>query len=392
MKKKIGIIFLVFVFLLTNMSLTFAKTKSELRREINAKQNEINKKKEEKAEITSEIKDITKQIESLNSKIGTYETEIKELDSKLDELEITIAETQEKLVEAEKNYQKQGECFQSRIVAQYENGETTYLDVILGGGTIWDMISNWLLVSDIAEMDNVLLEQIEENERQIKSAKEVLETSKAKVETLKNNKETTKKSLEDSQVAKEKFKTELTDEEKQISDEIDKLKEENRILNNALWMSQDKYSDEIANLGGTGVFQRPVKSGVITATMYYPRSGRYHGALDIGVSSGTTVYAAAEGVVLKTCWSGGYGYLTCLQHADGIRTYYGHGNGTYYVHEGQVVQKGQAIMLSGNTGNSSGPHLHFEVRVAPYHWFGPGDSRQDPRAYLNTWYEVGYRI
>ena len=64
---------------------------------------------------------------------------------------------------------------------------------------------------------------------------------------------------------------------------------------------ENKYSDEIANLGGTGTLQRPVKSGVITATMYYS-SGAYHGALDYGVPIGTNVYAAADGVVLQASW------------------------------------------------------------------------------------------
>ena len=117
--------------------------------------------------------------------------------------------------------------------------------------------------------------------------------------------------------------------------------------------------------------------------MYYS-SGVYHGALDYGVPVGTTVYAAGDGVVLAAGWrTGGFGNCTIIQHANGLRTYYAHGNGTFYVSEGDVVKKGQAIMLSGNTGRSSGPHLHFEVRVSPYNWrYGGGDSRRDPRNYL----------
>ena len=118
--------------------------------------------------------------------------------------------------------------------------------------------------------------------------------------------------------------------------------------------------------------------------MYYPSSGKYHGALDYGVAIGTEVYAAAEGVVLAAGGSnGGLGYYTCIQHANGLRTYYGHGNGTHYVKSGDIVKKGQLIMLSGNSGNSTGPHLHFEVRVSPYNWSSAGgDSRRDPRNYM----------
>lgn len=117
--------------------------------------------------------------------------------------------------------------------------------------------------------------------------------------------------------------------------------------------------------------------------MYYS-SGKYHGALDYGVSVGTTVYAAADGVVLNASYAAGsYGYYITIQHTNGLRTYYCHGNGTFYVSAGQTVSRGQAIMLSGNSGNSSGPHLHFEVRVSPYSWYSSGnDSRRDPRNYF----------
>ena len=96
--------------------------------------------------------------------------------------------------------------------------------------------------------------------------------------------------------------------------------------------------------------------------MYYS-SGRYHGALDYGVPVGTTVYAAADGVVLTVAsLSGSYGNYIVIQHTNGLRTWYAHGNGVFYVSPGQTVSKGQAIMQSGNSGNSSGPHLHFELR------------------------------
>ena len=70
--------------------------------------------------------------------------------------------------------------------------------------------------------------------------------------------------------------------------------------------------------------------------------------------------------------------MMVIQHANGIRTRYGHGNGVYYVSAGAEVKRGQPVMRSGNTGNSSGPHLHFEVQVYPY-----GSAyRVDPRNYL----------
>lgn len=384
MKKKIIItVGLIIAILWANVVITFAATESELKNQQNDIQNKINEANQQKGEVEEEIKDTLKQIQSLTSEISQFENQIEELDTKLSSLETSISETQTKLKEAEGKYDEQLDALQSRIVAQYEAGETTYLDVILGGGSLLDMISNWQLVSDIAEIDNRLLAEIEENRKQIEEAKNTLETSKTQVQNLKNSKVATTNSLKNSQVAKEKQVSELDEKDKELQAEIDRLNKENAQVKKQLEEAARKYSNQIANLGGDGTFQRPVKSGVITATMYYS-SGAYHGALDYGVPVGTTVYAAGDGVILaKGYRAGGLGQCIVIQHANGLRTYYGHGNGTFYVNEGQVVKKGEPIMQSGNTGNSSGPHLHFEVRVSPYNWsYGGGDSRRDPRNYL----------
>lgn len=402
MKKKILAIIILAVFLLSaNVIKTLAVTQSDIQNKVDEIKENKDKIKEAEAkqdEIGEKINEANKKIQELTSQISQYENQIEELDTKLSDLEDSISETEDKIEEAEKKYNEQQEMLQTRIVAQYEAGETTYLDVILGGGSLWDMISNWYLVSEIANKDNELLEEIEKNKNEIEEAKEALETNKSQVETLKNSKEQTAKSLKDSQAQKEKHVSELNEEDKLLQEEIDKLNEENEKATREEEALRKKYQEQIdginngttkpsgggaVDFGGSGIFQRPVKSGVITATWYYP-SGGFHGALDYGVSIGTTVYAAGDGVVLSAgLRSGGLGYCTVIQHANGLRTYYGHGNGTFYVSPGAVVAKGQPIMLSGNSGNSSGPHLHFEVRVSPYNWsYGGGDSRRDPRNYL----------
>lgn len=384
MKKKIAFVFLlIFIILSSNIAITLAATKSELQEQQNQIQNQIDEAETKQKEVGEKITEATKQIQELTAEIDEYENQIEELDGKLAELETSISEAQGKLEEAEAKYDSQEEALQARIVAQYEAGETTYLDVILGGGSLWDMISNWQLVSDIAEKDNELLEQIEKNKNEIEEAKNTLETSKEQVETLKNNKEQTSKSLKNSQTLKEQQVAELNEEEKLLQEEIDELKSQQDSITSQLKQMENKYSDKISNLSGDGTFQKPVNTGVITATWYYP-SGGFHGALDWGVPVGTTVYAAGDGVVLAAGWrSGGFGNCTIIQHANGLRTYYAHGNGEFYVREGDVVKKGQPIMQSGNTGRSSGPHLHFEIRVSPYNWsYGGGDSRRDPRNYL----------
>ena len=383
-KKRILIsILLILIILSTNIAVTLAATKSELQNKQNNINQQIKDTENEISAVKEEMSDTMKQIQDLNTQISGYQSEIDDLEYKICDLEKDIEESQEKLNEAEKNYNKQEEAFKNRIVAQYEAGETTYLDVLLGGGSLWDMVSNWYVVSEIADLDNQMLGQMEKNKNEIEEAKKALETNKEQIEITKKNKEQKASALKSSQATKEQYVNELSDNEKELNAELEKLKKANDAITRELKAMENKYSDKIANLGGTGTLQRPVRSGVITATMYYS-SGRYHGALDYGVPVGTEVYAAAEGVVLAANWSnGGLGNYVCIQHSGGLRTYYGHGNGTFYVKPGDVVKKGQLIMLSGNTGNSSGPHLHFEVRVSPYNWsYWGNDSRRDPRNYL----------
>lgn len=383
-KKRILIsILLILIILSTNIAVTLAATKSELQNKQNNINQQIKDTENEISAVKEEMSDTMKQIQDLNTQISGYQSEIDDLEYKISDLEKDIEESQEKLNEAEKKYNKQEEAFKNRIVAQYEAGETTYLDVLLGGGSLWDMVSNWYVVSEIADLDNQMLGQMEKNKNEIEEAKKALETNKEQIEVTKKNKEQKASALKSSQATKEQYVNELSDNEKELNAELEKLKKANDAITRELKAMENKYSDKIANLGGTGTLQRPVRSGVITATMYYS-SGRYHGALDYGVPVGTEVYAAAEGVVLAANWSnGGLGNYVCIQHSGGMRTLYGHGNGTFYVKPGDVVKKGQLIMLSGNTGNSSGPHLHFEVRVSPYNWsYWGNDSRRDPRNYL----------
>ena len=128
---------------------------------------------------------------------------------------------------------------------------------------------------------------------------------------------------------------------------------------------------------GTGQLGWPV-SGEITSPYGYrvhPIWGTtiYHSGIDIGVDEGTPVHAADGGVVVWSGWMGGYGYAVVIDHGNGLSTLYGH-NSELAVDEGQSVAKGQVISYAGSTGNSTGPHVHFEVRVN-------GDP-VDPMGYL----------
>ena len=380
--KNLIMILAVIAFIFSiNIMTVFAVTQDD----INSVKNEIDKNQEELDSVEEELTGTLKQIQDLQAQISDYENDIEELNVTIEELETKISEAEIQLQETIEKYEEQKVSFGERMVAIYEAGETTYLDVLLSSDDIVDFITNYYLVEEMAECDNNMLDLMEKSRIQIETTKTTLEENKQQIEVLKNNKQSTMSALESSKITQENYAEQLTEDEKLLKEEIEKLKEQQDQMEAELAEQERNHQDDIADLTSSGQFQRPVIGGVVTCNMYYS-SGKYHGAMDIGIPVGTKVYAAEEGIVLQAGWNNtGYGYLTVIQHADGLRTYYGHGNGTMYVEVGQKVEKGQLIMLSGNTGNSSGPHLHFEVRVAPYSWVyggGPGDCRRDPRNYL----------
>lgn len=381
MKSTIAIFMIILMILSVNILTVFAVTQAE----IDGVEDDIRETQQKLDEVGEELKGTLKQIQKLDSEISTYEDDIEGLDAQIKSVTEKIVKAEEELKLAEEKYTEQKENFGERLVAIYEAGETSYLDVLLSSNDIVDFITNYYLVEDMAECDNNMLEMLEQNRVDIENNKQILETSKEQIEDLRASKEKTMKALQNSQVTKQNYADQLTEDEKELEEEIKELTAKQKQMQAELEAASKKYSDEIANLGGNGTLQMPVRGGTVTCNMYYS-SGKYHGAMDIGVVVGTKVYAAEEGIVLQAGWNNtGYGYLTVIQHANGLRTYYGHGNGTMYVSAGQKVERGQLIMLSGNTGNSSGPHLHFEVRVSPYSWVyggGAGDCRRDPRNYL----------
>lgn len=115
----------------------------------------------------------------------------------------------------------------------------------------------------------------------------------------------------------------------------------------------------------TGTFRRPTGAAVISSNYGYRRSG-FHTGVDFALAYGSPVYAADGGTVSFAGWKGGYGYLVIISHGNGLQTYYGH-NSRLLVSAGDKVAKGEKIAKIGSTGNSTGPHCHFEVRVNGRH-------------------------
>ena len=227
------------------------------------------------------------------------------------------------LFRSQEDYEKNKKLAEERLVVMQEEGDTSYLDFILKSSSLTDMISNFYLSSEVANADIELINKIDNEKKEVEKAKTELEDSKRDLDTSKAEKQGVSTQLQAAKNEKSAQVAKLSDDQKQIEEELDELQEANKQIQKEINANVAKYQAQIEALnkgngnskgnsgssnsgsggnyngGGSGVLARPVASGSITAGMYYP-SGSYHGAIDYGVSAGTPVYAAADGVVIKT--------------------------------------------------------------------------------------------
>ena len=397
LKRIIGILLIIVLMLYTNVSIANNDYTSEQNQK-NENNKKINEIKEKEKELEN-IKDSTlKEVEKLNIEINEYQKQIDVLNDEISDTNKKISDAEEKLKKSQEDYEKQEELLKARLVAAYEAGETSYLDVLLSSESITDFISNYYLISEVATYDSELLDKIEKEKQAIANAKETLEQSKRELDTKKASKQSATLQLQTSKNSKNKYVSELTEEQKGLQAKIDQLRKYNESLDAAIsakkpaieaWKRQQN-SGGSSNNGGSSSnysgsksssgFIKPVNSYVTTG-MYYS-SGGYHGAVDFGASgvNGMPVYAVADGYVVMTrALTTSYGNYIIIAHPNGLYTLYAHGQaGSICVSEGQTVKQGQQIMRVGSTGNSSGPHLHFEVRTSP----GTYSCRVNPLSYL----------
>lgn len=402
--QKIIVIIITIIFL-TSYNISLAVSQSDINAQKNQQEenkNEINEKQAQINEV-QEIKDETlKEVEELNGQITNYQSQITSLEAQISDANKKIEESQEKLSKAQEDYESQQETLENRMVAVYESGDTSYLDVLLSSTSVTDFISNYYLVSEVTQYDVELLDKIQKQKEEIENAKQELENSRNELATSKASKESVSNQLKTAKSAKDAKVSQLSEEEQQLQSQIEELQKDNEAINkkiqamqaqiqaeakkaqanNSSNSSNNSSNNQPSNSGTSSAgFIKPVNS-YITTGMYYS-SGAYHGAVDYGASgvNGMPVYAVADGIVVTTqALTTSYGNYIIIYHpSSNLYTLYAHGQaGSICVSPLQSVKQGQQIMRVGSTGNSSGPHLHFEVRTAPGYY----SNRVDPRGYL----------
>ena len=402
MKKmylKVVSILVIATVILNTVSISYAASS------ISSQKNELNQKiqetKDNLNEVNSQKEESQNKVNDLSSQIDSYESQISSLKSEIETKTNEVNELQKKLDELEAEREKNQSLLDERLVTLYESGEVSYLDMLLSSADLTEFISSYYMIETLTAADKELIQNLENDKKEIADTQEKVNNSLGEIEKIKTELESVQQELSKAKNEEQTKVDKLTEQSHDLENDVEeyekKMKELDAKEKAQEAALQKKYEEakkkaEQGNSSGSNSnsgsssggsvsskgFIRPVKTGKITAGMYYS-SGKYHGAVDFGVSVGTPVYAAADGIVVTSTWGGSdsYGYYIKIKHYNGLYTLYAHGS-SLVAKVGQEVKQGQLIMYSGNTGNSTGPHLHFEVRVAP----GGYNNRVNPLNYL----------
>jgi murein DD-endopeptidase MepM/ murein hydrolase activator NlpD len=360
-------------------------------------QSQIDNLKKQQQEIENRKKDIKSQINSyeyqqksaldkkqvLDRQVDLAEQEISNINEQIETYTQLIAIKEDEVVQAQDKEDKQLELFKDRLRAMEEAGSISYLAVIFNANSFSDLLARIDIVEQISKSDEALYNELRAAKQATIEAKQALETAKA-------DQEAQKASLEQKKIQLNEQIAEATALIKEINKDLEAAKD--------LYEKEVKAAQEIQNdinakvkelerqqqqggktVVGTGKLIWPTPSCYIVTSQfgrrYHPiyKQYRMHYGIDIGAKYGAAILASDSGTVITSAYSSSYGNYIVISHGNGMTTLYAHMS-SRLVKAGAKVSKGDTIGKCGSTGDSTGPHLHFEVsvngtRVNPLQYF-----------------------
>ncbi|MGA9760825.1 MAG: peptidoglycan DD-metalloendopeptidase family protein [Gaiellaceae bacterium] len=340
-------------------------------------QSKVNQATEREGVLTSSIASMNERIQSLRSSVASAETRLARLQVEVDAHEQRLNEVrgeyerQSQLVAlAQRQFDYARHELSQRLVAAYESDQPDSVAVMLASESISGAIDRLEFLEALSARDQHIAEQARKLKRRWSALRAQTHHLLVRI-----NEETQAVVLRASRVlatrdrlssSRERLRTERETKQETLAS----VRE-----SKAKWLAdiaalQAGSADIAARLrsGGSHSSATPSAAGLIwpvqgvLTSPFGMRWGRMHEGIDIGAPQGTPIYAAAGGTVNYAGWEGGYGNLTLIDHGNGLATAYGH-QSQFAVSNGQTVSQGQLIGYVGSTGHSTGPHVHFEVRV-----------------------------
>ena len=364
-----------------------AKTLQQLQAERSQLQKKTEEAKKNLEQAKKNKESVEAEIAALDQTLNAANAQLEKVEADLAEVQKRLEESKQMLAQATENKENQMEVFGQRVKFIHENGTTGYLDVILEAKGFNDLLMRMQHVEEIMNYDNNLLNELKDTEEVICQktedvAQEEKETSKlveeqkitlASLESLKAEKSATMKAYEQDEAKYDQ----IVKSNEAASQEVA------RLIAQATAAAASSGGEEVVYTGGKLNWPVPsraassssLSSGFVNRKRPIGSGWEKHTGYDIPAAYGANIVAAEGGTVITAGWVNGYGNTVMINHGGGIVTLYGH-NSSLTVSRGQKVTRGQTIAKCGSTGNSTGNHCHFEVRV--------NGSPVNPASYLGV--------
>lgn len=360
-------IFLVIILICSLMSTTFAQTLGERQDELNEKA-EIERQKITKTD--KKIDEVSEQMRAMQEDLDNANAQYNEVKTKLDETNAQIETGEKQLEETEASLKENRLHLQKRVRNIYMHGQVSYLDILFGAKDFSDFLTRMDLIKRILRYDYDLITKINNERNMIMETKKQLEADKKETEKLFDEATNKKLALD----RKKDDLDEMMDKLKYDKETSEKAYQE--IMTASANIARMLQNHSASSVVGTGQMILPLNGpttsefGWRTHPIY--GNARFHSGIDIGGDYGLSIVAADTGTVSYAGWISGYGNTVIIDHGNGISTLYGH-NQSLTVSVGQNVSQGDVIARCGSTGNSTGAHCHFEVRIngeptSPYNY------------------------
>ncbi len=313
-------------------------------------------------QVSRAEKSVLGEVQGIEQNADQLQRDINDLNDKIARLNSRIVTLNKEIKIQQKELDKQTAILSDRLVIIYEQGETSYLEVLLGATDVKDLFTRMDMLSTIVGQDKKLIEQIDSRKKDLDNKKADLNVQQRELESSKVLIVEKKARLSEQLKQKKLVLADVQQDKARYAQAMQELEQASAEAEALILRLQGKGGSI-----GTGKFTWPTPGySSITSNYgmrYHPilKVNKLHTGIDIGAPSGAKIVASDSGTVIFSGWLGAYGNAIIIDHGAGVSSLYGH-QSARLVSVGAVVSKGQTIGKVGSTGWSTGPHLHFEVR------------------------------
>ncbi|TMV47197.1 peptidase M23 [Paenibacillus mesophilus] len=314
-----------------------------------------------KAQEANNLQELRTQIEAQGAKLN-------EILKNIQATEDNVKKTNNELQEAEHRVETRDQLLKSRVRLMYTNGFVSYMEVLFESTSFSDFLDRYQALRSIVSQDKEILQSNKRDREAVAQKKIQVEAQLAQIQVQYAESEQIKNALVTKEKDKEVLIASLAKQEEQfeeLSEEQEAALKKLAAEKSKLWAEKNKNKQAAMYTGGKFNWPLPgrttISSGFIHRINPVTKRSENHKGIDIPAPAGTEIHAAAPGTVIIAQWVSGYGNTIVIDHGGGLQTWYGHARGLA-AKEGDQVKAGDVVSYVGSTGQSTGNHLHFEVR------------------------------